>query len=118
MTFTPRKESNDCAIWALANAASVDYETVYAWAAALGRKPRRRTSGRVLGLLVARARDQGVPLRKMALKRRTIAAFVKQWPCGRYYVRVANHLLPIIDGAVGDNTSARKIIKDVWRIEA
>lgn len=107
------QERNDCGVVALANVAEISYQQAYAIAKASGRRARCRSyADRVMNA----ARKHGIVVGKLALKRRTLATFVRQWNTGHYYVRVGGHMVAVVNGTIADGTRGTRIVTHVYAV--
>ncbi len=113
------KQSNDCAVRALALARDLGYDEAYDLLAAQGRKSWR-------GFALHKWLNQqswAVKIPFPAIKgqpRMNPATFCEQFPKGIYICRVAKHVLTVIDGIVHDTFASRpnRCIYTAWEIKA
>lgn len=49
-------------------------------------------------------------------RRMSLKTFCREFPRGRYYVRIREHALPVIDGKIMDGTRPGSIVKGAWRL--
>jgi len=106
-------ERNDCGVTALANAADISYEWAYEIARASG---RRAGCVSYAERVAETARANGIKVRKLTLRRRTLGRFLRERPSGRYYVRVGNHIVAVVNGTITDRTKPTKIVTHAYAI--
>jgi hypothetical protein len=106
-------ERNDCGVVALANAADLSYDWAYEIAKASG---RRAGCCSYVDKVAEAARVNGVKLRKLAMRPRTLAKFLRERPEGRYYVRVGHHIVAVVNGVITDRTKPTKIVTHAYAI--
>ena len=111
-------DKNDCTVRAFMKVMDVDYATARANLAAFGRQPNKGCKWWCFAAWWSGRELNGYTLREMPLAKdedrlkhharhqvtqwRTVGQFVKAHPRGRYVLRVARHVLPLVDGVVYD----------------
>lgn len=79
------------------------------------RRPRQWHSATSSKVIEA-AKEKGYAFKKLRMKPRTLARFLREHPTGRYYLRKRGHAFAVVDGVVFDriNSGASVRIKDAW----
>lgn len=95
------RQTNDCAVRALALARNLSYDEAYDALAAAGRKCAKGFAFPKWVNQQAWATKISFPAVK-GRARMTPAVFVRQYPQGRYICKVAKHVFVVIDGVVYD----------------
>lgn len=90
----PPRERADCSIRAISSATGASYDSVYAAAARLGRRPRARFKTTILALRIGM-----VPVK---FKSRTVGKLLDELSSGRYVILITKHAFGVADGAVYD----------------
>ena len=95
-------ERNDCAVRAAMTVSGKTYKEAHAWAARMGRKPRRGTpTYKIVGCLNA-GRILGTKVSKVPhitpSKKQSIGVFLRENPTGTFYCLVSRHAFAIVDG--------------------
>lgn len=110
-------ENNDCAVRAVAAVTGLGYDNAHAALANAGRKNRKGTSiaktrkavaalGFTMDSVTARAKTTNTIERERGLQ------------SGSYLIRVARHILPMVDGQIIDHTQGRNFrVREVYRVE-
>ncbi|MCG3204307.1 MAG: hypothetical protein KCHDKBKB_01022 [Elusimicrobia bacterium] len=112
------KQSNDCAVRALAMARTLPYDEAYDLLAAAGRKSWR-------GFALHKWLNQQTWAKKIAFppvkgqRRMNPATFCQKFREGVFICRVAKHVFTVIDGIVYDTFASRpdRCIYTAWKIE-
>lgn len=114
-------ERNDCTVRAFAIATGLPYENARAVMASLGRQPGKGMSG-YHSMMDSLKGDvfNGYKIKPITVFYRTVGAFVKTHPEGRYILSVRNHVLAVIEGEVQDwcRPKPRCRLYGVWGFEA
>lgn len=100
-----------CTVRALANVTGMTLEMAMMLAVSAGRRKGRRFSSRKL---IEHVKSLGLSFRKVRMKPRTLARFLREHPVGRYYVRQATHAFAVVGASVPTGTSLHSRIVAAW----
>jgi hypothetical protein len=108
-------ERSDCAVKALACAASMPYGKAHALFAKHGRLPGRPTKSYVSWLVY---KELGLTALR-PIERTTLSQFCRMHPTGRYTVYISGHVLAVKDGVVNDWwPKPRRIVKAFYCVDS
>jgi len=100
-----------CTVRALANVTGIPLSLAMCLAVGAGRRKGRRFSS---PKLIEYVKSLGLSFRKVRMKPRTLARFLREHPVGRYYVRQASHAFAVVGASVPPGTSLRVRVIEAW----
>lgn len=101
-----------CTVRALANVTGISLGLVNRIATAAGRRKGRKFSSHIL---IEHAKSLGLRFRKVRMKTRTLARFLREHPRGRYYARKAGHAFAVVDGGTDSGLPSGTRITGAWQ---
>ena len=112
-----KDEYGDCVIRALTRVTDKEWHTIFDELVPIAREMQCMPNGKPCYekyLIESGFKYQGISNKK-GTKRPTVDRFAKDHPSGRYVVRVANHLVAVVDGIYYDTwDSGHKSLYGYW----
>lgn len=105
-----RRTRADCTVRTLATVASIPYDHADTIATIAGRKAGR---GFHSYKLIEAAKLAGFEFRKVRMRPRTLARFLREHPVGLFYVRKAHHAFAVLNGAATHSRMQCRVL-DAW----
>lgn len=114
-------ESNDCTVRATSIAMKKPYKSIHKVFAKHGRKDRQGvTLATLIAVLIEVTKNNMQIVASHAIRRETLASFIKTHPKGRYVVIKRGHAFAVIDGVAHDAHSSccgsRSIVKYAYKV--
>lgn len=101
-----------CTVLALAAATGLPLEMANEIAVRAGRGKGRRFKA---AKIIEAAKAAGYNVRKIRMKQRTLAKFIREHPAGTFYACKRGHAFVIKDGVVSDKTAASALVRMAWQ---
>jgi hypothetical protein len=111
-------DCNNCTVMALAIAADIPYQHADELCKSAGRKRKKGVDSRRVIFI---AQQSGIPFHRVLVCRKTtLQSFATANPKGRFYVRIKNHALSIIDGDIHEYgfVVPEYRVTDAWQLIA
>ncbi len=114
-------ESNDCTVRATSLAVNLPYNVAHKIFKLHGRKDRQGvTLATLIAVLIDVTKNNMQIVASHAIRRETLASFIKTHPKGRYVVIKRGHAFAVIDGVAHDAHSSccgsRSIVKYAYKV--
>jgi hypothetical protein len=118
---TIKQESNDCTVRATSLAINKPYQDVHGVFAKHGRRDGKGvTLATLIAVLIDLTKNNLKIVASHAIRRETLASFIKTHPKGKYLVIKRGHAFAVIDGVAHDAHSsccgARSIVKYAYKL--